>query len=135
MRSYNIIISLYKTIIFYTKFYQNMHQNAGNMPQNFLGNTLQFLYKNDNFWNYFKKHLIKIYTNTHQIAPFLKIFLEDLLNPVMNAHLLFFEKKYDTKGPLFPIFKRFSSIHKKNPALVASIVLKKNLLPRYLCAF
>ena len=24
------------------------------------------------FWNYFKKHLIKIYTNTHQIAPFKK---------------------------------------------------------------
>ena len=113
-----------------------MHQNAGNMPQIFLGNTLQFLYKNDNIWNYFKKHLIKIYTNTHQIAPFLKIFSEDLLNPVMYAHLLFFEKKnYDTKGPLFPIFKRSSSIHKNNPALVASIVLKKNLLPRYLCAF
>ena len=70
-----------------------MHQNAGNMPQNFLGNTLQFLYKNDNFWNYFKKHLIKIYTNTHQIAPFLKNFSEDLLNPVMYAHFLFFEKK------------------------------------------
>ena len=35
-RSYNIIISLHKTIIFYTKFYQNMHQNAGNMSQNFL---------------------------------------------------------------------------------------------------
>ena len=78
-RSYNIIISLYKTIIFYTKFYQNMHQNAGNMSQNFLGDTLynkragkniSFLYENDNFWNYFKKHLIKIYTNTHQIAPF-----------------------------------------------------------------
>ena len=29
------------------------------------------------------------------------------------------------KGPLFPIFKRSSSIHKNNPALVASIVLKK----------
>ena len=42
-RRYNIIISLYKTIIFYTKFYQNMlDQNAGNMSQNFLGklNTL-----------------------------------------------------------------------------------------------
>ena len=102
-----------------------MHQNAGNMPQIFLGNTLQFLYKNDNFWNYFKKHLIKIYTNTHQIAPFLKIFSEDLLNPVMYSHLLFFKKKYDTKGPLFPIFKRSSSIHKNNPALVASIVLEK----------
>ena len=44
----------------------------------------------------------------------------------MYVHLLLFEKKsYDTKGPLFPIFKRFSSIHKNNPALVASIVLKK----------
>ena len=29
------------------------------------------------------------------------------------------------KGPLFPIFKRSPSIHKNNPALVASIVLKK----------
>ena len=29
------------------------------------------------------------------------------------------------KGPLFPIFKRSSSIHKNNPALVASIVLRK----------
>ena len=49
-----------------------MHdQNAGNMSQNFLGylNTLyskragkiiSFYIKNDNFWNYFKKHLIKI---------------------------------------------------------------------------
>ena len=60
-----------------------------------------FLYKNDNFWNYFKKHLIKIYTNTHQIAPFLTIFSEDLLNPVMYAHLMPFEKKTIQKGPLF----------------------------------
>ena len=42
----------------------------------------------------------------------------------MYAHLLLFEKKNDTKGPLFPIFKR-SLINKNNPALVASIVLKK----------
>ena len=50
------------------------------------GKILSFYIKNDNFWNYFKKHLLKIlYTNrsnTHQIAPFLKIFSEDLLNPV-----------------------------------------------------
>ena len=103
-RSYNIIIFLHKTIIFYTKFYQNMHQNAGNMPQNVLGNTLQFLYKNDNFWNYFKKHLIKIYTNTHQIAPYLKIFLEDMLNPVMYAHLLCFEKKITIQNVHFSKF-------------------------------
>ena len=44
----------------------------------------------------------------------------------MYSHLLLFEKKYDTKGPLLPIFKRSSSIHKNNPALVASIVLKKS---------
>ena len=71
------------------------------MSQNFLGNTLyskragkiiSFLHKNNIFLNYFKKHLIKIYTNTHQIAPFFKIFWEDLLNPVMYAHL-FIEKK------------------------------------------
>ena len=43
----------------------------------------------------------------------------------MYAHLLPFEKKTIRKGPLFPIFKRPSSIHKNNPALVASIVLKK----------
>ena len=44
----------------------------------------------------------------------------------MYAHLLPFEKKTIQKGPLFPIFKRPSSIHKNNPALVASIVLKKS---------
>ena len=101
------------------------------MSQNFLGNILYskragkiiiFLYKNDNFFNYFKKNLIKIYTNTHQIAPFFKIFWEDLLNPVMYAHLCIEKKNFDTKGPLFPIFKRSSSIPKNNPALVASIV-------------
>ena len=43
----------------------------------------------------------------------------------MYSHLLLFEKKKDTKGPLFPIFKRSSSIHKNNSALVATIVLKK----------
>ena len=58
-----------------------------------------------NFWNYFKKYLIKIYTNTHQIAAFFKIFSEDLLNPVMYAHLSLFEKKnYDTKRSTFPNF-------------------------------
>ena len=67
----------------------------------------------------------KYTTNTHQIAPFLKIFSENLLNPVMYAHLLLFEKNTIQKGPLFPIFKRSSSIHKNNPTLVASIVLKK----------
>ena len=44
----------------------------------------------------------------------------------MYAHLLLFEKKYNTKGPLFPIFNRSSSIHKNNPALVAFILLKKS---------
>ena len=65
------------------------------------------LHKNDNFCNYFKKHQIKIYVNTHLIAPFLKKFSEDLLNPVMYAPLLLFERKKNTiqKGPLFPIFK------------------------------
>ena len=37
----------------------------------------------------------------------------------------FLKNNYDTKGPLFPIFKRSSSIHKNNPALDASIILKK----------
>ena len=43
----------------------------------------------------------------------------------MYAHLLPFDKKNDKKGPLFPNLKRSPSIHKNNPALVASIVLKK----------
>ena len=44
----------------------------------------------------------------------------------MYAHLSHFEKKIAIqKGPLFPNFKRSPSIHKNNPALVASIVLKK----------
>ena len=44
----------------------------------------------------------------------------------MYAHLLLFEKKITIlKGPHFPNFKRSSSIHKSNPVLVASIVLKK----------
>ena len=46
----------------------------------------------------------------------------------MYAHLMLFAKKNnDTKilGPLFPNFKRSSSIHKNNLALFASIVLKK----------
>ena len=42
-------------------------------------------------------------------APVFKIFSEDLLNPVMYAHLLLFEKKITIqKGQLFPIFKRSS---------------------------
>ena len=57
------------------------------------------------FWNYFKKHLIKIYTNTHQIAPFKKKLSEDLLNPVMYTHLLLLAKKNnDTKRSTFPKF-------------------------------
>ena len=43
-RSYNIIISLYKTIIILHQFYQNMHdQNAGNMSQNFLGKLIPYI--------------------------------------------------------------------------------------------
>ena len=54
----------------------------------------------------------------------------------MYAHLLLFAKKITIqKGPLFPNFKRSSSIHKNNPALFASECFEKNLLPRYLCAF
>ena len=100
-RSYNILISLYKTIICLSKY---ADQNAGNMSQNFLGklNTLyskragkiiSFYIKMTIFFNCFEKHLIKIYTNTHQIAPLFKKISEDLLNLVMNAHLLLFEKK------------------------------------------
>ena len=101
---------------------------------------ISFLYKNGKFLNYFKKHLIKICTKTHQIAPFFKIFPEELalehlchaqhavsrhanihfwknylhasVKPVMYAQLSLFGKKCDKKGPLFPIFKRSTSIHK-----------------------
>ena len=54
------------------------------------------------------------YTPTRtKVHHFLKIFSEDLLNPVRYAHLLLFAKKITIqKGPLFPKFKRFSSIHK-----------------------
>ena len=38
----------------------------------------------------------------------------------------FLEKNTIQKCPLFPIFKRSSSIHKNKPVLVASIVLKKS---------
>ena len=37
----------------------------------------------------------------------------------------FEEKNTIQKGPLFPIFRKSSSIHEINPALIASIVLKK----------
>ena len=40
-------------------------------------------------------------------------------------HIFAFENKTIQKGLLFPIFKKSSSIHKNNPALIASIVLKK----------
>ena len=41
----------------------------------------------------------------------------------MYAHLLLFEKKIQYKRSTFP---NFYSIHKNNPALVASIILKKS---------
>ena len=46
----------------------------------------------------------------------------------MYAHLSLFESKqiYVINGPLFPILKRFISIHKNNPTLVVSIVLQKH---------
>ena len=43
----------------------------------------------------------------------------------MYAHLSIVEKKTIQKGLLFKFFKRSSSIH-NNPALVASLVLKKS---------
>ena len=106
------------------------------MSQNFLGklNTLyskradkiiSFYMKMTIFGIILRNILIKMYTNTHQIASFFKNFSEDLLNPVMYAHLSLFEKKTIQKGPLFPIFKMSSSIHKNSSALIASIVLKK----------
>ena len=43
----------------------------------------------------------------------------------MYAHLSHFEKNTKQKGPIFSNFKRSPLIHKNNPALAASIVLKK----------
>ena len=71
-----------------------MHQNAGNMVQNFLGklNTLyhkrtgkiiSFYIKMTIFGIILRNIWSKYYTNTHQIAPFFKIFSEDLFKPVM----------------------------------------------------
>ena len=114
-----------------------MHQNAGNMFQNFLGklNTLyskragkiiSFLYKNDNFLKKFWKHLIKIYTPTRTKLHHFKNFLVGSVQTCNVCTFIAFKKKITIqKGPLFPIFKRSSSIHKNNPALVASIVSKK----------
>ena len=46
----------------------------------------------------------------------------------MYAHLSLFESKpiYVINGPLFPITKHSTSIHKNNPAFVVSIVLQKH---------
>ena len=45
----------------------------------------------------------------------------------MYAHLLLFGNKMTIKkDPLYLIFKRSTSIHKNNPALVVSIVLQKH---------
>ena len=65
-----------------------------------------------------------------------KIIRTPLLNPVMYAHLSLFESKqiYVIKDLLFPILKRSTSIHKNNPALVASIVLHKHYF-HGICAF
>ena len=42
----------------------------------------------------------------------------------MYVHLTLFEKTIQNV-PLFPIFRKSSSIHENNPAFIASIVLKK----------
>ena len=42
------------------------------------------------------------------------------------AFIAFWKWNDDKKGPLFPIFKRSTSIHKNNSALVVSIVLQKH---------
>ena len=55
----------------------------------------------------------------------LKKFLRGSVQTCNVCTYIAFKKKTIQKGPLFSIFKRSSSIHKNNPALVASIVLKK----------
>ena len=54
----------------------------------------------------------------------------------MYAHLSHFKSKqiYVIKGPIFPISKRSTSIHKNNPALDVSIVLQKHHF-HGICAF
>ena len=52
----------------------------------------------------------------------------------MYAHLLLFDKKYNTKGPLFPIFKRSYSIHKNNPALHGCINSFEKIYFHGICA-
>ena len=81
---------LYSYVHFYTTFYQNIHQNADHVFKIFSGslNTpysmragkiISFYIKMVMFGIILiKKHLIKIYTKTHQIAPFFKFFSEDL---------------------------------------------------------
>ena len=99
---------------------------SGSLYSKRAGKIISFYIKLTIFLNCFKKHLIKIYTNTHQNAPFLKKISEDLLNLVMNAHLLLFEKKLNTKKVHFSQFlKDPLQFIKNNPALVASIVLKQ----------
>ena len=100
------------------------------------------------FGNMLRKNNIKIYTKTDNFSKFSQrsillnpfamqyIHCTPLLNPVMHAHLSLFESRqiYVIKGPLFPILKRSTSIHKNNPALVVSIVLLKHYFPG-ICAF
>ena len=119
-----------KTIIFYTNFYQNIHQNASFVAY-FLTKLIilhskrackiiSFYMKMVIFENILRKNQIKIYTKTHNFSKFSqrsislnlfamqyihygKIICTPLLNPVMHAHLSLLEYKQICviKGPLF----------------------------------
>ena len=107
------------------------------------GEIISFYIKNGKFGNYFKKHLIKIYQNASifkifseelncprtplpctacsvatciYTVHFWKNYLHTSVKSCNVCALSFFGKKQDKKGPLFPIFKRSTSIHKNNPA-------------------
>ena len=71
----------------------------------------------------------------HQIAPFFKIFSEDLLNPVRYAHLSLFEKKLQYKNVHFSQFLKGPLKFIKISLHWLHQLFEKNLLPWHLCAF
>ena len=87
-----ISLFLYETRIFYTKFYQNLHQNASPLTNfriphsNRAGKVIIFYFKIVTVGNVLRQNLIKMYTKTHQIAPFFIIFFEEVApEPLCHA--------------------------------------------------
>ena len=112
--------------------------------------SLVFIYNNGHFWNYFRRHLIKIYSKTHQIAPFFKKFSEELAPKHLcmhsmqccDMHIYTSGKNYLhasvkscnvcafiafwKKTTINKVFERSTSIYKNSHALVVPIVLQKH---------